>query len=128
MPKRAMSPCRKSGCSALVERPGYCPAHQPACPDRAGFAALDARKTPEQRKLYGSARWTAVSKAVRVKEPLCRRCKVAGRIVPAQMVHHNPPVEVLLARGDSPYDERFLEPLCNMCHLKELREKKNINK
>jgi len=51
------------------------------------------------------------------------RYREQGRVVPVQMVHHNPSVEVLLASGMSPYDDQYLESLCNRCHLAELRGK-----
>jgi 5-methylcytosine-specific restriction protein A len=105
-----------------VERPGYCPAHRRGRPS--GFDALDRRKTDESRSFYASRRWTEASRRHRQTEPLCRRCRAAGKIVPAQMVHHNPPVEHLLSQGLSPYDDRYLESLCNNCHLEELRKKK----
>jgi len=125
MANRPYTLCRHPGCSALVERPGYCAAHKNDMPDRGGFKRLDERKTDEARAFYASRRWTAASIAHREREPLCRRCKARGQVVPAQMVHHNPPVEILVARGLSPYDDAYLESLCNRCHLAELRAKKN---
>jgi 5-methylcytosine-specific restriction protein A len=124
LPNRAQFPCRHPGCASLLPRPGFCPAHRPEAV-RSGFAALEARKTDAARAFYSSKRWTDASLRHRNKEPLCRRCRAAGRIVSAQMVHHNPPVEELVAKGLSPFDERFLESLCNDCHLTELRKKKN---
>ncbi|GBU21093.1 hypothetical protein R80B4_00982 [Fibrobacteres bacterium R8-0-B4] len=125
MPNRPLTPCRRPGCPALLERPGYCPDHRPdAAPERAAFAALDRAKTDESKAFYASRRWTAASKRHREFEPLCRRCRAKGRVVPAEMVHHNPPVEALLALGLSPYDDRYLESLCNNCHLEELRAKR----
>jgi 5-methylcytosine-specific restriction endonuclease McrA len=88
------------------------------------FSKLDYKKTPEQKAFYSSHKWHTTSLAHRKIEPLCRRCKAKGLIVPAQMVHHAPPVEVLLQEGKSPFDHQYLESLCNNCHLAELRKKK----
>lgn len=126
MPNRPLTPCRKAGCSNLVERPGYCPIHKHVEKEviRENFAVLERKKTHEQKAFYSSNRWTQTSLQHRQQEPLCRRCKAKGYIVPAQMVHHNPPVETLLAEGKDPFDHKYLESLCNNCHLGELRGKK----
>jgi 5-methylcytosine-specific restriction enzyme A len=125
MPSRPLTPCRHPGCPALLSKPGYCPKHAITKDTmRRGFDGLDAKKTDESKSFYASAAWTEASKRHRELEPLCRRCRAKGRIVPAQMVHHNPPREEIIAAGESPYDDRFLESLCNDCHLRELRAKK----
>jgi len=125
MPDRPLTPCRRPGCPALLAKPGYCPEHQPAAEERRlPFIALDEAKTSESIKFYASRRWTEVSRRHRRAEPLCRRCRARGLAVAAQMVHHNPPVEELRARGLSPYDDAYLESLCNRCHLDELRAKR----
>ena len=126
MPARALSPCKQPGCPALVEKPGYCPDHAPAKPDRSGFKTLDRKKTDEQRKFYSGRRWTAVSIAHRKREPLCRRCKEKGVVVPGTLVHHNPELQTLLDRGWNPYASQFLETLCDNCHLAELRAKRRV--
>lgn len=128
MPNRPLTLCRKQGCPNLVPQGGlgYCPAHTHVAKEviRENFSVLDAKKTPEQRAFYTSKRWTETSLKHRQLEPLCRRCKANGCIVAAEMVHHNPPVEVLLREGKSPYDHQYLESLCNDCHLGELRLKR----
>jgi len=127
MPSRPLTPCRKVGCPNLVVAgQGYCPVHKHVEKEaiRENFAILDSKKTPEQKAFYQSHKWHTTSLQHRQREPLCRRCKAKGFIVPAQMVHHNPSVEELLAKGLSPFDHRYLESLCNDCHLGELREKK----
>jgi 5-methylcytosine-specific restriction protein A len=123
---RPLKPCKRPGCAALVRGGGYCPqhAHLLRAETRERFAPLDARKSPEARAFYSSARWTAASRSHRTKEPLCRRCAARGRVVAGELVHHNPPREVLVARGDSPFDARFFETLCHRCHQRELRAKK----
>jgi 5-methylcytosine-specific restriction enzyme A len=127
MPNRPLTPCRHPGCPALLDKPGYCGEHKidRRREDRRGFDGLDAKKTGESKAFYSSRRWGETSKLHRQKEPLCRRCRARGLVVAAQMVHHNPPREEIIAAGESPYDGRFLESLCNRCHLEELRAKRS---
>jgi 5-methylcytosine-specific restriction enzyme A len=122
---RALRICRKTGCSALVKS-GYCLKHTYIAEEikKESFSSLDRKKTPEQRAFYSSSLWTECSRLHREREPLCRRCKEKGIVKAAEMVHHNPARDILIARGDSPHDDRFLESLCNNCHLEELRKKK----
>lgn len=114
--------CRRHGCPNLVDQPGYCHLH--IFDAKAPLRRLDERKTDEQRKFYSSAAWTKASTHHREIEPLCRRCRAAGKVVAAEMVHHNPPREELIARGLSPLDDEYLESLCNWHHLEELRAKR----
>ena len=120
-----LTPCRIPGCSYLVKRQErYCQKHTRI--DEPSFRKrLDDKKTQEQKSFYSGAKWTETSKRHRINEPLCRQCKQRGVIVPGNLVHHEPDRETLIARGDSPYDDRFLVTLCNNCHLAELRAKRN---
>ena len=68
--------------------------------------------------------WTLASKRHRAKEPLCRQCKREGIISKGELVHHNPPLDELKARGLNPLDDKYLETLCFNCHQKELRRKR----
>jgi len=113
-------PCRQPGCPELVTS-GYCSSHAHYAPDpRERFKKLDDRVAPELRIFYSSAQWTKVSKAHRIREPLCRRCKIKGRAVRGELAHHNPPLVELLQQGKSPYDDKYLETLCGPCHQREL--------
>jgi hypothetical protein len=125
MMQRALRICRKAGCPTLVQS-GYCPKHAriPQENIRESFEKLDSRKTPEQRAFYSSARWTEMSLRHRVHEPLCRACKARGIITPGTLTHHNPDRETLIARGLDPFDDQYLETLCDRCHMDELRKKK----
>jgi 5-methylcytosine-specific restriction protein A len=127
MPHHPLKPCRQPGCPALVSS-GYCPEHQPAVDTRQRFKKLDQRVKPEQRRFYQSAQWTELSKAHRMREPLCRRCKAAGFIVPVALVHHNPDFNTLVAQGLNPLDEKYLESICLPCHQKELSKKNNMGR
>jgi hypothetical protein len=126
MAQLPLTPCKKYGCPALVRGYGYCGEHTHIGQEiaRKPFEQLETRKTPEQRAFYSSAAWTRASLQHRAKEPLCRRCHDNGIIKAVEMVHHNPPLEVLLAEGKSPLNDEYLESLCNNCHLGELRNKR----
>lgn len=120
--RRPKSICNHPGCTALIPAPGYCSAHTKD--KSAPFRKLDERKTDEAKRFYASSRWRKTSEAHRRNEPLCRRCRAAGFVVPGTLVHHNPPRETLMARGLSPYDPQHLETLCDWHHLQELRAKR----
>lgn len=125
MPNRSLSPCKRPGCPNLVRGRGYCPEHQndQKVITRDRFKRLDERKTNDQKRFYSSEAWTNASRRHRDIEPLCRRCKTEGQIVPADLVHHNPSLQDLLNRGLNPLDDRYLESLCLRCHQKELKGK-----
>jgi 5-methylcytosine-specific restriction enzyme A len=126
MPSRAMSICKKIGCNALVSKPGYCAdhLHLVKTDSREHFKRLDDKKTPEQKSFYSRREWTEASLRHRKTEPLCRRCRAKGYIVPVELVHHNPELQYLLDHGLSPYSDQYLESLCFNCHQSELRAKR----
>lgn len=112
-----LKPCKQPGCPNLVAS-GFCEAHAARRRDR--FRHLDSRVPVERRAFYHSSAWTEASRAHRVREPLCRRCKEKGRVVCGELTHHNPPLEELLAAGLNPLDDSYLESLCFNCHQREL--------
>lgn len=117
---KAKTICTYYGCSVLIASGHRCEAH-PYKPMR---EVLDKTKTPGSRLFYSSGKWTKTSKEHRKQYPLCVNCKKKGRTVAGSLVHHNPERQILIARGDSPYDDRFLETLCRNCHQVELRGKR----
>jgi len=126
MPKLALRQCNHPGCSVLVRR-GYCDAHRRP-EGRERLRSLDERKTLTARRFYSGYRWTQASRRHRQDEPLCRRCKAAGITVVGELVHHNPPLEILLREGLDPYDSRYFETLCGRCHLEELRRPTTVHR
>jgi hypothetical protein len=106
----------------LLDRPGYCPAHVPQ--NVLSLRELDQKKTVESLKFYRNSAWTRASKRHRMIEPLCRQCQAEGKVKAGELVHHNPPLEELKAKGLNPYDDRYLETLCFNHHQKELRSKR----
>jgi len=124
--KKLLSICKKIGCNNLVRGTGYCDDHKDIADKkkREAWDRLDAKKTPEKKAFYNSHLWHRTSRRHRKKEPLCRRCKKAGKIVIGTLVHHNPSLDELIERGLNPYLDDYLETLCFNCHQKELRRKK----
>jgi len=52
------------------------------------------QRSPEAaryRKLYTTAAWTHARRAQLVRQPLCERCLVAGKVAAATVVHHRIP-------------------------------------
>lgn len=125
---RILSICKHIGCNALIPTPGYCIKHHTdeRKIKRGAWDIIDERKSSEDKAFYNNAKWHFVSSMHRQKEPLCRRCKKEGRITPGEMTHHEPDRRILIARGDSPYDDTFLVTLCNSCHNKLINKKKHF--
>ena len=105
MPYRPKKPCSHPGCPELVTG-RFCEAH----------AKQDARecekyrRDPGTRKRYGRA-WRRIRNRYIAAHPLCEECKRAGRITPAQEVHHIIP----LSEGGT-HAETNLMALCRPCH------------
>lgn len=124
--RRLKSICKRTGCNELIDYPGYCKEHKDleVLDKRAAWDTIKDRQSPEQKAFYNSHLWHRTSRRHRKKEPLCRPCKKAGKIVIGVLTHHNPSLEVLLEKGLNPYLDDYLETLCFACHNKELRRKK----
>lgn len=120
---RAKRPCKQPGCPELVQS-GYCDKHQKNVVTESPFRSLDTKKTDEERSFYSSSAWTRVSKLFRISHPFCAECEQSGIITASDMVHHVVSRDDLVARGDNPLSWRWLEALCNSCHLKHLRAKR----
>ena len=120
MPARARSICRKTGCHVLIATPGYCEDHAHLANP---FRTLDARKTPESVRFYRSYKWTQASIRHRIKSPICKECERRGITKKGELVHHEPPLEKLIAEGLNPLDDKYLETLCHNCHQGHLRAK-----
>jgi 5-methylcytosine-specific restriction protein A len=105
MPYKAKKPCAYPGCRELTAK-RFCPAHHKQ--DAREYERY--RRDPETRKRYGQA-WRVIRAGYTAAHPLCERCKVAGRVVPAQEVHH-----VIPLAGGGTHDESTLMALCSSCH------------
>ena len=105
MPYKPNHPCAHPGCPALVEG-RFCPTH--AQQDARAYTRY--RRDPDTDRRYGRA-WRRIRAAYIAAHPLCEECQRAGRLTPAQEVHHILP----LSQGG---DHRMgnLMSLCKSCH------------
>lgn len=101
------TPCRQPGCAALVDKPGYCDRHKRP----AAQAYNRARADSAEQGVYNSSRWQKLRHLKRSEDPFCERCNKAGRIKPADMVHHKLPIK----DGGDPWAWDNLESVCNSC-------------
>ena len=125
MPESAFKMCRHAGCSALLKKSGYCDLHESLYKSNYNpFRKLDRKKPAWKKKFYSSLRWTKVSKSHRKREPMCRKCRSIGIRKKGTLTHHDPDLDIILARGGNPFDEDYLVTSCDECHLEELRSKK----
>ncbi len=119
--------CNFGGCNQLaVAGQSYCQHHLQTKQGNVFEAGF--KRNPEHVKFYAGHRWNKTRAAFRKAHPLCEECKAQGIITPAQMVHHDPELSELLAKGMNPYDWQYLHSLCNRCHLGHLRSKKKVVK
>ena len=83
-------------------------AKQPRLPDH---------REQSQKRGYDST-WRALSKQVRMEEPLCRHCLRDGRVEAATCVDHIVPIsqapDLRLVRSN-------LQALCHACHTRKTR-------
>ena len=105
MPHKPKRPCAYPGCPELVDG-RFCEKHakQRACEyERYG-------RDPAARKRYDGA-WVKIREAQLSAHPLCAECEKAGRLTPAQLVHHVIPLD----KGGT-NDPANLLSLCKACH------------
>jgi len=107
MPYKPPSPCGHVGCKEL-SRDRYCPKHQ----------LEEARRYESQQRdkelkaLYDTPQWRRLRRRYITAHPLCEDCEAAGRLTPAQEIHHMKPV----VQGGGFLDEGNLRALCQSCH------------
>lgn len=112
MPKKALKPCRHSGCPNLTDGL-YCAEHK----------LLHSDRPSASKRGYGS-KWQRVSKAYLRKHPLCVKCMEQGRYTMATVVDH-----IIPHRNDSTlmWSESNWQALCKPCHdCKTGNEDRNI--
>ena len=126
---KALRPCRQPGCINLVPY-GYCEEHKRIISkeeiekSKQCLRNLDKKKDPKEIKFYTSRPWIKTSKLYRLKHPLCERCEDRGIIKSSNMVHHKTELREIWKMKGNPLSWRFLQALCNSCHMEDLREKK----
>lgn len=105
MPYKPKHPCSYPGCPLLTSG-RYCEEHQRIVTARYNKYERD----PASKRRYGRA-WKRIRDRYIAAHPLCERCQRAGKVVPAEEVHHILP----LAKGGT-HVESNLMALCHRCH------------
>jgi 5-methylcytosine-specific restriction protein A len=93
--------------------PARIPTHKPPCfgqSDR-GYEGSTVRLA--DKRFYAGIRWLNLRAAFLRENPLCVDCRKAGRLTPAEHVHH---VLERKARPDLAYEWSNLEAACPSCH------------
>lgn len=105
MPFKPKRPCSCPGCPNLTDG-RFCEEHAKQEAQRYERYHRD----PATRKRYGRT-WKRIRDRHIKAHPLCEQCEKAGRLTPAEEVHHIVP----LSQGGS-NDVNNLMSLCTSCH------------
>ena len=105
MPTNPKRPCSYPGCPMLTDG-RYCEEHKKLTDRQYNKYQRD----PLTKKRYGRA-WKRIRDRYIKAHPLCEECKKAGRVTPAQEVHHIMP----LSKGGTNVDSNLMS-LCKPCH------------
>jgi 5-methylcytosine-specific restriction protein A len=111
VPSRALRPCKDRDCIALTnDKTGYCPEHT--------YLVKELNKQKE--KLRKSARergydstWEKLRKIFLRENPLCQDCLDAGKLTPANEVHH---IKKVKEHPELRLVKTNLRALCKACH------------
>lgn len=115
MPRKAKTPCRHTGCSALLDNPGFCDKHR-----RETFRIQKQTVTEdykERNRFYQRKNWKAARSLQLQIEPLCRQCRKLGKFKEATVVDHI----IAIEDGGSELDQNNLQSLCASCHNAKTR-------
>ena len=105
LPYKSVKPCKQLGCPNLTHN-RYCEVHA----KEASRQYERFGREPLHSKHYGTA-WHKIRKAFLAANPLCELCQQAGRLIPAELVHHK---KKLTSGGSNDWDN--LTALCSSCH------------
>lgn len=106
MATAANRPCRRGGCRGYAAAHGYCDQHQHL------HRESDRQRGTAAQRGYTS-RWQQARLEHLYREPLCRTCEAAGRVVAATVVDHIQP-----HKGDQRlfWRRSNWQSLCKPCH------------
>ena len=105
LPKSPKKPCSAPNCPNLTHG-RFCETH--AKQEAKRYEKYD--RDPESRKKYGTA-WRRIRERYIAAHPLCERCKLEGRLIPAYIVHHKQKLS-----DNGTHDWENLQSLCQNCH------------
>ena len=95
---------------------GYCAEHQGELHKQ--YNARRRSRAETDDSFYSSKRWRDVRAGHLRDEPLCRLCRITGKLTPAVVVDHIIPIK----RGGPLYDHDNLQSLCWSCHSSKTRQ------
>jgi hypothetical protein len=99
--------CNEPRCGNQATARGRCDEHRKSYERERS----SERRADSHKPFYDTKRWAVARRHQLFTNPLCERC---GRV--AEHVHHDPPLRVLLATSQNPYDPQVLHSLCKPCH------------
>ena len=108
-------PCSHPECRALAKKGrSRCDLHPHVQPKR-------KPKSKQVQAFYNSTKWRKLRRRlVGAAGEECPRCGTPEILLKSighsLHVHHSPKLVTLLARGENPYDTRYLTVLCTTCH------------
>lgn len=105
MPYKPKRPCSYPGCPRLTDG-RYCEEHQKIVTAHYNKYGRD----PASKRRYGRV-WKRIRDRYISEHPLCEKCREAGKLTPAEEVHHVRP----LSKGGT-HDRSNLMALCKKCH------------
>ncbi len=105
MPTKPKRPCSYAGCPELTHN-RYCDKHKKDVDNSYNKYQRDTMT----KKRYGRC-WKRIRDRYIKANPLCEECKKAGRLTPAEEVHHILP----LSKGGDHSDSNLMS-LCTSCH------------
>lgn len=117
MPTRLI-PCKESGCSAVVAKGRYCPAHITDNAQKRKRKEFDLQRSSlSHRRIYSSLRWRALRLMFIRQHPFCQMESVCvqrtGHAAPSTDVHHVVGVQEDMSRA---FDWDNLVAACHECH------------
>ena len=65
---------------------------------------------------YNGRKWRKLRASFLESNPLCCDCEAEDITTAATVADHDPQAKVLMARGDDPYDVKYLYPRCKKHH------------
>lgn len=78
------------------------------CPEKKPFEGINR----SNYAFYNNSVWRKLSKAYKIKNPLCVMCLQKGRVTPVDVTDH----VVSIDDGGAKLDESNLQSLCHTCH------------
>ena len=97
----------------------------PNFPERKDNKAKQERKAYAVKSfvnpLYHTKQWKALRLSVLRDEPLCRECRLGGKIEVAKVCDHVRPVRL----GGEMWERSNLQPLCLSCHQRKSQSEKS---